>query len=35
MTIAVINLARSMDRRELIEATFSRLGLGFEFFCRN
>src|SRR5579862_3215260 len=33
MTIAVINLARSKDRRELIEATFARLGLGFEFFA--
>ena len=33
MTIAVINLARSRDRRELIEASFSRLGLGFEFFA--
>jgi glycosyl transferase, family 25 len=32
MTIAVINLARSRDRRELIEANFARLGLGFEFF---
>jgi len=33
MTIAVINLARSRDRRELIEANFARLGLGFEFFA--
>ena len=33
MTIAVINLARSRDRRELIESTFARLGLGFEFFA--
>jgi glycosyl transferase family 25 len=33
MTIAVINLARSTDRRELIEANFARLGLGFEFFA--
>jgi glycosyl transferase family 25 len=33
MTIAVINLARSTDRRELIESTFARLGLGFEFFA--
>jgi glycosyl transferase family 25 len=32
MTIAVINLARSEDRRKLIEAGFARLGLGFEFF---
>jgi glycosyl transferase, family 25 len=32
MTIAVINLARSRDRRELIEANFARLGLDFEFF---
>src|ERR1700689_529182 len=33
MTIAVINLARSTDRRELIESNFARLGLGFEFFA--
>jgi glycosyl transferase family 25 len=33
MRIAVINLARSRDRRELIEASFARLGLGFEFFA--
>jgi glycosyl transferase family 25 len=32
MKIAVINLARSEDRRKLIQAGFVRLGLGFEFF---
>ncbi len=33
MKIAVINLARSTDRRELIKANLTRLGLGFEFFA--
>ncbi len=32
MKIAVINLARSTDRRELMEANLARLGLAFEFF---
>jgi glycosyl transferase family 25 len=33
MTIAVINLARSRNRRKLIQARFARLGLSFEFFA--
>ncbi len=32
MKIVVINLVRSTDRRERIEANLARLGLGFEFF---
>jgi len=33
MTIAVINLVRSRERRKLIKANFARLGLDFEFFA--
>jgi len=32
MKIVVINLARSEDRRELVQSNLGRLGLKFEFF---